>query len=339
MSDVLPHRDRGAPPRPTDRGSSGHGGFASCEAWLAARRGVVGASEVAALFGCAPAYALSRYALWQVKAGRVPEPVVDGERPAWGLRLEAAIAGGAAEIHGLAIEPGAWVRHPRVEGMAATTDFHVLDDERGSVRPQGHPGPGVMEVKNADWLQHRRQWTDDEPPAHVLLQLQHQLACTGRRWGVVVALIGGNRLAPPYAYAARPALIAEIERRVVDFWASIGAGEPPEPDGTAADLAALRDQFPCAGRAPPLDLEGDPAVPGLCAAFLDAGARRRAAAAEEDAARARLLARLRDAGRARCAGYRIEAPAVAGVPDRAAIAGETVKGRCGYRRLQVREEP
>ena len=314
MSDVLPHRDRGA--------------------WLAARRGVVGASEVAALFGCAPAYALSRYALWQVKAGRVPEPVVDGERPAWGLRLEAAIAGGAAEIHGLAIEPGAWVRHPRVAGMAATTDFHVEDGTE-----LGHPGPGVMEVKNADWLAHRRQWTDAEPPPHVLLQLQHQLACTGMGWGVVVALIGGNRLAPPYAYAARPALIAEIERRVVDFWASIGAGEPPEPDGTAADLAALRDQFPDADPdQPPLDLD-DPAVPGLCAAFLDAGARRRAAAAEEDAAKARLLARLGGALRARCAGYRIEAPAVAGVPDRAAIAGETVKGRCGYRRLQVREEP
>ncbi len=312
MSAVSPHADR--------------------EAWLEARRGVVGASEVAALFGCAPAYALSRYALWGVKAGRVAEPVVDGERPAWGLRLEAAIAGGAAEIYDLSIEPGAWVRHPRVEGMAATTDFHVEDGTE-----LGHPGPGVMEVKNADWLAHRRQWTDAEPPPHVLLQLQHQLACTGMGWGVVVALIGGNRLAPPYAYAARPGLIAEIERRVAAFWASIEAGTPPEPDGTAADLAALRDQFPCANRAPPLDLD-DPAVPGLCAAFLDAGARRRAAAAEEDAAKARLLARLRDAGRARCGGYRIEAPAVAGVPDRAAIAGEVIKGRCGYRRLSVREE-
>ena len=311
-------------------------------AWLAARRGVVGASEVAALFGCAPAYALSRYALWHVKAGFVPEPEVTGERPAWGLRLEAAIAGGAAERFDLSIEPGAWVRHPRVAGMAATTDFHVEDGA-----PLGHPGPGVMEVKNADWLAHRRGWADNEPPAHVLLQLQQQLACTGRGWGVVVALVGGNRLAPPYAYAARPALIAEIERRVADFWASIEAGTPPEPDGTAADLAALRDQFPDAERGRVLDLDDDPAVPGLCAAFLDAGARRRAAAAEEDAAKARLLARLGGAGRARCAPrsgrgqaiYRIEAPAVAGVPDRAAIAGETVKGRCGYRRLQVREEP
>ena len=286
-------------------------------------------------FGCAPAYALSRYALWHVKAGFVPEPEVTGERPAWGLRLEAAIAGGAAEIHGLAIEPGAWVRTrgPSSRGMAATTDFHVEDGA-----PLGHPGPGVMEVKNADWLSHRRGWTDAEPPPHVLLQLQHQLACTGMGWGVVVALIGGNRLAEPYAYARRPRLIAEIERRVADFWASIRAGRAARARrhggrlGRPARPIPVRESWPAAR-------PGRPGRAGLVRRL----PRRRRAAAGGGGGRGRRqgAAAGAAAGCPSCAlcWLRIEAPAVAGVPDRAAVEGEIVKGRCGYRRLQVREEP
>lgn len=303
------------------------------EVWLDARRHSVGGSEIAALFNCQPAYALSHYALWMVKAGRVPEPEVTSERASWGLHLEDAIAAAAAERYGLVIERGGWTPHAEVEGMAATTDYLVADGAAF-----GWPDePGVMEVKNADWLIHKRQW-GDEPPLHVLLQLQHQLACTGRQWGVVVALIGGNRLAEPYAYAARPALIAEMERRVRDFWRSIRDGEPPEPDGSDSTLRALRELYPSDDRREqPLDLSGDNEAPGICAAYLEAAERRRAAERAEKAAKAQLLAKLGNARLGRCAGFLIEAPTVGGTPDRVAEAGEVIKGRAGHRRLSVKE--
>ena len=313
MSAISPHADRAA--------------------WLAARRSTVGGSEVAALFGCQPAYALSAFALWQAKAGRIAEPEVRAERAEWGLRLEAAIAAAAAERLGVEVEPGRWVRHPSVPGMAATTDFHVKDG--GSL---GHEGPGVMEVKNADWLIHRRTWVGGEPPLHVLLQLQHQLACTGFGWGVVVALIGGNRLAEPYVYKARPALVAEIERRVEGFWQSVERGEPPEPDGAESTIRALARLHPeDDGGREPLDLAADEGLPLACARLLDAQARRRAAELDERAAKALILARMGSARLGRCAGYLIEAAAVAGSPDRVASAGETIRGRAGHRRLNVRE--
>ncbi len=49
--------------------------FANPAEWHAQRARNVGASEIAALFGVQPDYALSHYALWHVKAGKAPPPV------------------------------------------------------------------------------------------------------------------------------------------------------------------------------------------------------------------------------------------------------------------------
>ena len=212
--------------------------------WHSTRARHIGGSEIAALFDLPqtdrPNYLLTRFALWHIKASHVPAPIVDNPRAKWGLRLEQAIAEAAAHENGWTIQKGGYARDVTSPGLGCTLDY-VIDAPGPRETELGFTGPGAMECKNLDWLVHRRSWTDDEPPAHILLQLQHQLAATGFNWGAIPALVGGNDL-KLYRYAARPVLIADIRRRVREFWASIDEGREPPPDGSdgASDvLAAL----------------------------------------------------------------------------------------------------
>lgn len=254
--------------------------FPTRDDWLAARQSRIGGSEVAALFGCEAPYQLSHYALWQVKAGKIPAPDVAGERPEWGLRLEAAIAEAHAERFGWKIEKGGYVPHPTVAGMACTLDFEIVG---------GHPrveidGPGVLEIKNVDWLQKKRTWGGSEPPVHILLQGQHQCGCAGRKWGVIGSLIGGNELAEPYEFDARPKLIKSIEQKVAAFWQSIERGEEPPVDGSGSTSAALAEMFPESVAEKSIDLSGHNEFPERFADLKQARLDRQAAEKCEAAA-------------------------------------------------------
>lgn len=298
-------------PMPTDRAE-----------WLALRTRYVGASETAALWGAQAGYALSHYALWHVKRGIEPPPV-EGPRVAWGLRLEEVIAAACAEEHGFAVSKGRYAVCDDTPGMAASLDFEIAADPTGEFA-----GPGVLETKNIDWMQHRRAWTDGEPPLHILLQLQHQLACTGWRWGVVAGLVGGNDLRI-YRYAARPALIAQIKARVRQFWAS---KEPPPVDGSDSAAAVLRALYPDPVD-DALDLSESNEFPEAVQALIDAAEAKKAATAEYDEARNRAAALLEGHKRAWGGGYSLTQIVTAAKPDREAKPGEIIKGRGEVRRL------
>lgn len=295
--------------------------------WHALRAQNVGASEVAALFDMQPAYALSRYALWQVKSGRVAPPHVDNPRTRWGLRLEEAIAEAVAEDRGWSVTKGQYVTDDTTPGLGCTLDYVAIGE--------GLDGPGALELKNSDWLQHKRTWTDGEPPPHILLQLQAQLACTGWSWGAVACLVGGYDLRI-YPYPARPKLIADIRRRVAAFWASIAEGREPPVDGSDGASAVLRAMYPELTDEE-LDLTGDNELPGICARLLHATERRREAAAEEDEAKNRLAAKLGDCRRAKAQGFRVSVAVTPEKPPRAPAPEEMIPGRKESRRITVKE--
>ena len=302
-------------------------GPADRAAWHAARLKAVGGSEVAALFDVQPEYALSRYALWHVKAGNAPPPEVNNERVRWGLRLEHAIAAGVAEDNGWTVVPGGHVTDPTTPGMACTLDFVVHDPKR--------PDPGCLEIKNVDWMVHRRTWTDGEPPLHIGLQLQHQLACTGYTWGVVAGLVGGNEPVL-YPYEVKPELIAEIRRRVTAFWQSIAEGREPPVDGSDGAAAVIRAMYPGVVDEE-VDLSADNEAPDLCARFLKAAAAAKAAEAERDQCKNALMAKAGEHKRVRFQGYRMSMVVRADTPDRTAEPGEIIKGRSGSRHPNVKE--
>jgi predicted phage-related endonuclease len=305
--------------------------------WLRLRRRYVGASEVAALFNAQPAYAMGVYALWMVKAGRMEPPDVSVERAAWGLRLENAIAEAAAEREGWRLLLGVYATRG---GLGATLDRCIAEATETDRAELGEhaEGPGVLELKNVDWLVHRRGWKD-EPPLHVLLQLQAQLYAVGYRWGAVAALVGGNDLRI-YRYAARPALHAEMERRVAEFWRSIDEDQPPAPDGSDATYRALVDM--CNGADDePADFAGDNEAPVLAERYAAVTAQISALEKERAELRNRLIEKLGGHRYGYAGEWRIAAAYSPGRPERRItpdMVGQVLPGRAASVRLIVTQE-
>ncbi|MBU8540850.1 YqaJ viral recombinase family protein [Falsiroseomonas tokyonensis] len=296
--------------------------------WHALRARHVGASEISILFGCAPDYLPGVYALWHVKAGLIPREEVANQRAAWGLLLEEAIAAGAAEREGWQVLPG---RYASRDGLGATLDRIIAEP---GPNDEGCTGPGVLELKNVDWMVHRRGW-DGEPPLHILLQLQAQLAATAFTWGAVAALVGGNDL-KVWRYSARPKLHAEIMARVTHFWRSIREGKPPQPDGSDATYRALMVLEPEVVDEP-ADLSADNEAPDLAARYLAAAAAEKAAKAEKEEARNRLLEKLGSCRWGDTTGYRISQAVTPAKDQRPARPGEIISGRAEARRIIVKE--
>ena len=292
------------------------------------RASVVGASEVAALFDCSPY--LTKFELWHRKRGNIATPefnaLHDGtpedERIYWGVRLEAAIIEAAKERYGYT-DRDQLDRLSNGRGLGGHPDRRVICPERG---------PGILEIKTADWLV-RKGW-GDEPPAHYLIQSQAYQGLDGVQWGDVLVLVGGNRL-ERFCYDFRPKIYAEIERRVADFWQSVEANGPPPADYTR-DLDTITELYR-EGTEEVVDLTADNLAHEAAAAFLFAREARLEAEKREDAAKAELLDKLGAASAATLNGFTVRATTVAAVPDRAAEPGEIIKGRRAYRRLTVKE--
>lgn len=298
----------------------------SREHWLSLRSRNVGASEVAALWGCQPDYAMSHYTLWQVLAGRMDRPQVDGERVRWGVRNEPAVAVGLYEDHGIGpAERCGYAQHPTIRGFGATPDF-ILPDGR------------LLECKTVDWKIHKDTW-GGEPPMHILLQSQAQLACVPDAPGVVVAaLVGGNELRF-WEYGRRPRLIADIERRVTDFWRSIDEGREPPIDGSVSTLAAVKDTYRSGGDNSAIELDNLDFA-DLCAQHQDAKAAIKAHTEMARECEAKLLKMLSGAQRGYGLGWRASIIERKATPERVItedMVGQTLPGRKGSISLQVRE--
>ena len=278
---------------------------------------------------------MSLFSLWHVKAGRAPPPVVEGERIEFGNELEEAIARVAARRYGWTITKGQYAEDDKCPGLGASLDYEI--DAPGPLDGEFH-GPGVLEIKQADWLVHKSKWTDKEPPVAIALQLQAQLAARGHSWGCVVALVGGNRL-ERYAYPARPKLIADIRRRVTTFWQSVADDKPPAIDGSDSAFATLRELHPeiiddaiC--------LEGDNRFVDLCSELDRAVKERKSAEATEKALKAELEEKLGDHKRAWGNGWAanfIVNPGSHGKVVTPEMLGTVINARKGSRYVTVKE--
>ncbi|QNT79195.1 YqaJ viral recombinase family nuclease [Entomobacter blattae] len=276
-----------------------------------------------------PNYMLSPYGLWQVKAGNAPAPVVDNERVKWGNFLEEGIAKYIAEENGFTIEKALYYEDAHVQGMGCTPDYLITGGMAES------SGPGVLEIKNVDYQVFRDKWkASGEPPLHIMLQLQHQLACTGLGWGIIGALVGGNQR-HVYHYDARPRTMAEIRKRIAEFWQSIRENRPPPIDGletTAGIIETLYERVDDT-----LDLTGNNELPELCAEKLKLAHERKAREEQEAEITNQIKALLQGHSGAICNGFSIKAVQTKDTPDREALPGEIIKGRKGSTRLNIRE--
>lgn len=204
--------------------------------WHQLRSQHVGASEVAALFDTSP-YS-THFTLWHEKAGKIAVPEFDSERVRWGNRMEPVIAQGLAEDYDLKIRKvHRYLKHPRIKGMGASLDYEILG------RPEG---PGCLEIKNLSIEAWGKNWLKNEDksveaPLHIELQLQHQMAVSGWKWGALGFLVGGNKGELVVRQRHEPT-IQKIEQSVSEFWESIQVGQAPNIN-SAEDIATVIEMF------------------------------------------------------------------------------------------------
>lgn len=96
-----------------------------------------------------------------------------------------------------------------------------------------------------DYHDYMEYWSDDRAPPHIELQVQHQLAVTGRSWAAIAVLVmQTGTLMPAIIRRPIPEVISEIETKVIAFWQSIRENKRPEPTGTETEAAILRKIWP-----------------------------------------------------------------------------------------------
>lgn len=268
--------------------------------WHELRAQHVGGSEVSALFG--EHAQLTKYELWQIKAGRIaPADLSDNDRVFWGTVLEPAVAEGVRRKTGWNVRK---VRRyysclPEL-GAGASLDYEVVANERG---------PGVLEIKTADWLV-TKNWEDDSPPLAYELQLQHEMAAANRAWGCMAVLVGGNDLRL-FHYEKRPTTAEIIEREIRAFWQSVNDNQPPAPDFTR-DTDTIKRVYGSAVDGKVIDLGLGGRAEKLVAEYQAAAALGKDADARKDAAKGELLQMISDAETALCGTAKISAKMVSG---------------------------
>jgi putative phage-type endonuclease len=199
--------------------------------WIRHRMSMVGASEASAIVG-ANKYddALSVYLR---KRGLVQD-LEESEPMRWGKLLETPIANEFCLRTGrTAFGGGELLRSTRWPFMGCTLDREITRPDR--------PDPGVLEIKTAGpWLED--EWSEGVPLGYQV-QVQHQLAVTGRKWGSVAALIGGQKLVW-CDVEWHAAFIATLTAKMSEFWQCVTDGTPPPASLTEVGRAALERLYP-----------------------------------------------------------------------------------------------
>lgn len=290
------------------------------EAWLEARKGVLGSSEISSIFyqwetaegktlflhmfeappdgatclGCVSRHKTG-YRLFLEKTSKLDPDAVEGERIDAGVHLEPALATWAQQKWApWSLRKAAHSLHPKIKGFGASRDYEE------AVAPNC-----PVEFKNVDFLIFRDLWQADgdeiiAPPMDITLQCQHQLAGNAAPYAWIVACVGGNSLKRGKILRHEPT-IAKIENAVRAFWAAVGDKiEPLVPD-----FDAVADLYACGVKDKSIDLTGDNEAPELCAKYLAAKAELDVAEARVSQIKAQLGAKLGDHTRATVNGFRI----------------------------------
>jgi predicted phage-related endonuclease len=271
----------------------------SREQWLALRRDDVTASDVGALFGCHP-YRTMR-GLYEEKSG---EPLPDLDSPVLrrGRLLEDAVAVACMEARpDLKIEKaGEYIRDPALR-LGATPDFYV---SRISSEPVGELG--VMQAKTVSPFVFKREWTEELPPAHIVLQCLLEMMLTNRSFGIVAALEIADPHFPLHVYdiPRHPRTEAAIEEAAVEFWRRVREDDPPPMDYTR-DGALIARLFAEEQAGKEIDLTLDNRIVELVDARDGLASAIRSATKERDAVEAEIKEKLGDAEIARCPGGRV----------------------------------
>ncbi|WP_036019000.1 YqaJ viral recombinase family protein [Paraburkholderia mimosarum] len=206
--------------------------------WLQVRRTGIGGSDAAAAVGLNPYK--SQLELWLEKTGRdaaltTPDPG-DTTQPAyWGTLLEPIVAAAYTQQTGNRVRKiNAVLQHSTIPWMLANLDREVI----------GVPGVQILECKTAGEFG-ARHWREGVPE-YVQLQVQHQLAVTGKAAADVAVLLCGQQL-DVHRIERDDALIARLIPLEAQFWRHVQTDTAPPADGSESADRALRCLYQGAG--------------------------------------------------------------------------------------------
>ncbi|WP_176114818.1 YqaJ viral recombinase family protein [Burkholderia cepacia] len=218
----------------------------SREDWLAVRRTGIGGSDAAAAVGLHPY--MSPLELWLDKTGRAdglpgPDPNDTSSPTYWGTLLEPIVAASYTKQTGNRVRRvNAVLRHPTIPFMLANLDREIV----------GVPDVQILECKTAGEFG-ARLWREGVPE-YVQIQVQHQLAVTGKSAAHVAVLLCGQAL-EVHRIERDEALIERLVELEARFWRFVESDTPPPADGSESADRALRHLYP--GNGETIDFSGD----------------------------------------------------------------------------------
>ncbi|CAJ9799020.1 YqaJ viral recombinase family nuclease [Burkholderia pseudomallei] len=203
--------------------------------WLAVRRTGIGGSDAAAAVGLNPY--MSPLELWLEKTGRAEglprsDPDDTTSPTYWGTLLEPLVAAVYTKQTGNRVRRvNAVLRHPSIPFMLANIDREVV----------GARDVSILECKTAGKFG-ARLWHAGVPE-YVQIQVQHQLAVTGKTAAHVAVLLCGQAL-EVHRIERDDALIGRLVELEARFWRFVESDTPPPPDGSESADRALRHLYP-----------------------------------------------------------------------------------------------
>ncbi|WP_165720799.1 YqaJ viral recombinase family protein [Bordetella trematum] len=207
----------------------------SRDEWLEVRKHGIGSSDAAAAVGLNPYK--SQLELWMEKTGRdadLPKPdPTDTTAPVyWGTLLEPIVAASYTQQTGRKVRKvNAVLQHPDRPWMLANIDREVV----------GVSDVQILECKTAGEFG-ARHWRDGVPE-YVQLQVQHQLAVTGKQAVDVAVLLCGQQL-KVHRIERDEELIAKLMLLQERFWHYVTTDTQPPVDGSDSAATALQYLYP-----------------------------------------------------------------------------------------------
>ena len=214
--------------------------------WLEVRKTGIGGSDSAAAVGLSPYK--SQLELWMEKTGRdadlpKPDPTDTTHPTYWGTLLEPIVAAAYTQQTGNRVRKvNAVLQHPQFPFMLANLDREVI----------GTPQVQILECKTAGEFG-AKLWQDGVPE-YVQLQVQHQLAVTGKRAAHVAVLLCGQRL-EVHRIERDDDLVSRLITLEENFWKYVTSDTPPPADGSESAERALRVLYP--GNSTTVDFSDD----------------------------------------------------------------------------------
>lgn len=270
--------------------------------WLAMRHRYVCSTDQAALHGLSPY--ITAFELFHEKRKEKPSEWEAGERAEWGLALEDAVARKLAADYGVKVRKlSAFATNDA--GMGSSFDYEIVglkDDFEGKSALRAMyeaSGPGILEIKCVDWLVFKRTWQEvegeQEAPAHIEIQVQHQLHVIERQWAAIGILVGGNSL--KMIMRERDETVGKaLESKVRQFWRDVKANKPPDPF-LPQDAEIIAQMYSFGDPDKVLDAQANAEVEALAKEYLDAATLKAAAEDRQKTAKARLLMMIGDASK------------------------------------------